>query len=159
MADHLSIFTVLDASGEKSTVSVFNGAITAVSIGGFLTDFGNLRSALDGIIQGTIHQEQWIGDRTVLSTTPPTNPGAQREAKILFTYRGDTTNKLYNFEVPCPDYAVIQLADPGNSDAVALDAPAAMVTFVSAFETIARTPDDDTETCTIVGARLVGRNI
>jgi len=156
---HLSEFTLLDASGEKSLHKMYNGAITAVSIGGFLTEFGAYRTALDAIVMGTVQQEAWIGDRTVLSNTPPTAIAAQREFKILVTYRGDTTNKLYNLEIATPDFAVWELADPGNSDALRLDQPTAVTDWVAAFEQLARTPDDDVETVTIVSARLVGRNI
>ena len=152
----LSIFTVLDVKGEKSTTALFNGEITAVSLPGFLTDFGAYRTALEGIILGVVHKEEWIGDRTVLSNTRPANNFAQRELKLLVSYIGDTSQKLFTLEIPTPDLASLTL---GENDSVVLADAGIMAAWVTAFETIARTPDDNTETVTVQAARVVGRNI
>lgn len=151
----LSIFTLLDFSREKSTVSLYNGDITAVSIAGFLTQFGALRTAIEGITLGVVQQEQWIGDRTVLSNTPPTNPFAQREMKWLVTYTGDTSGKIFTLEIPTADLTGRLIEDTDLADMTNTEVAA----FVTAFEDIARTPDDDTETVTVQNIRFVGRNL
>jgi hypothetical protein len=154
---HTSTFTLLDASGEKSSVRVYNGAITAVSIGGFLTQFGALRDAINGITLGTVHKEMWVGDDTVLSQALPASPWAQRELKALVRYQGNTSQKVFTLEIPTIDLGTVTLV-PGT-DLIQLDDGAEMAAFVTAFEAIARTPDDDTETVNVLDARVVGRNL
>lgn len=152
---HLSEFTLLDYSNEKSRVTVYNGAITSASIAGYLTQFGALRTAIEGITLGVVQQEAWVGDRTVISNTPPANEFAQRELKWMVTYTGDTSNKVFQVTVPTAD-ATGNLV-PGTD--LADLTTTAMAAFVTAFEAIARTPDSDLETVTIQSIRLVGRNI
>lgn len=131
------------------------GDITAVSLPGFLTDFGALRTAIEGITLGKVQQEAWIGDRTVLDNVPPTDPNAQREVKWLVRYIGDTSGKLYSVEIATAELAGGHLL--AGSDFADL-AETDMAAFVTAFEDIARTPDDDTETVTVQSIQFVGRN-
>lgn len=156
-----STFTLMDYSREKSSVTIYNGAITAISLPGFLTDFGAVRNAIDAITNGTMHKEMWVGDNTILSQIAPTSPAAQRELKWLVQYQGDTSNKLYQITLPTADPTGVDGSGrprlvPG-SDLANLD-NTQIAAFVTAFETIARTPDDDTETVTVLEMRLVGRN-
>lgn len=154
MAKHYGTFTVLDYSEEKSPVSFSFGGVTAINIAGFLTEFGNLRTALTNIILGTVQKEKWVGDDTVLSNTPPTSQNAQIELKWLLTYEGATTKKKFRQEIPTPDTSKLvvgtDLADMADTDIAA---------YVTAFETIAKSPDDDTEGVNVLDMRLVGRNI
>lgn len=111
---------------------------------------------------GSMHKEQWIGDDTVLEQDRPTSNWAQRENKILVTYQGDTSLKLFTIEIPTANLDVLTLSE--DSDAIVLvdgdgETPGPMEAFVTAFETIARSPDSDEETVTVLRARYVGRNI
>lgn len=155
MADHYTVTTLRDHSGELSAVKVYNGAITGASLAGFLANYGDLKTAIAGITLGELATDQWVGDRTVLSAAFPASAFAQRELKWLVQYHGNTTGKKFTCEIPTADLTgrVIQgtdLADLTNTE---------MAAFVTAFQTIARTPDDDTETVTIDAIRVVGRNI
>lgn len=152
-SQHTGSFTIMDYSEEKRSFSLSFGAITAVSIAGFLSQFGDLRTALGNIILGTLVGDQWVGDRTKYAETAPTDSGAQGELKFLFTYQGDTSNKKYRMEVPTPDTDKI-IAGTDKVDLTDTD----IAGFVTAFEALARTPDDDTETVSVIDARLVGRN-
>lgn len=152
----LSQFTILDRGEEKSVHTLFNGAITAISLPGFLTDFGAYRTALEAIILGVVHKERWVGDDSVLSNTPPLDNFAQRELKLLISYRGDTTDKLYTLEIATPDLTNLTFS---AKDEIELADAGIMAAWVTAFETIARSPDDDNETVTVASARVVGRNI
>lgn len=157
MAQHYGTFTIADRGQEKSTMTVFNGAITGASIAGFLTDFGALRTAVAGLSRGTIQKEMWVGDNTLLDNTwPDDDPEAQREDKLLVTYQGDTSKKLYHLTIPCINRTLLTFDTKG--DGVAIDTGAAVIAFVTAFEQIARTPDNDEETVTVVAMRFVGRN-
>lgn len=155
MANHVSNWTLLDYSGESSSVRMYNGAITAVSIAGFLTSFGNMRTATEGITLGTMKQEQWVGDLTLLSNTPPTNVFAQRELKWLVRYQGNTTSKIFTMEIPTADPTGRLIAGTDKADLTETN----MAAWVTNFEGFARTPDDDTETVTVLDITLVGRNL
>jgi hypothetical protein len=152
-AEHYGTFTILDYSEEKSSFRFNIGAITAISLPGFLTNFGALRTALGGIILGTVNKEAWVGDSTVLSNVPPADSNAQVELKFLLSYEGDTTKKVFRNEIPTPDTSKV-IAGTDQVDMADTDIAA----YVTAFETIARSPDSDTETVTVLDMRLVGRN-
>lgn len=151
---HTSGFTVLDYSEENSRTTISNGAITAVSIAGFLTQLGNLRTALGNIILGTVAKEQWVGDNTVLSNTPPADPAAQIELKWLVTYESVTQKKKFRQEIPTADPAKLI---PGTDKADLTDTDVAA--YITAFEAIAKSPDDDTEGVNVLDINLVGRNV
>lgn len=153
---HLSQFTYLDYSGEKSTVQIYNGDITAVSLPGFLTQFSAFKTALNAITLGNLHQEAWIGDRTVLTNALPSNAWAQREIKWLVRYRDNTSQKLFNLEIPTADLGGVTLLP--DSDFADLTA-SPMSLFVTAFEDLARSPDDAGHTVTVDSVQVVGRNI
>lgn len=159
-AKHFSTFTFSDYSNEKSSFSVYNGAITGASIGGFLGDFGALKTALAPITDGVLHKERWVGDDTIISQALPTDPDAQRERKMLVVYEGDTSKKKFTCTVPTArrklaDDTPLLLAGTDLYDLTVTEIAA----FKTAFETIARSPDSDTETVTILEMRAVGRNI
>jgi len=155
MANHVSVFSFRDFSRELSNVRMYNGAITAVSIGGFLTAFGGMRTALEAITLGVAAQEQWIGDLTVLSAAAPTNVFAQRELKWLVRYHGNTSNKKFTMEIPTADPTGRLVTGTDLADLT----ETSMAAFVTAFEAFARTPDDDTETVSVDEVVLVGRNL
>lgn len=152
---HLSQFTLLDYSDEKSRVEIYNGAITTASLAGFLTQFGAMRTAIDNITLGTLQQESWVGDRTVLSNETPTNNFAQRELKWRVVYKGNTSQKLFQIEVPTADPTgrLLPKSDRANLT------QGQMAAFVTAFQDIARSPEDDTENVTVQYIQLVGRNL
>jgi hypothetical protein len=152
-AQHTGEFSIIDYSEETSSFGFNFGAITAASLPGFLTQFGNLRTALDGIIKGVIGKEQWVGDNTVLTNVPPADNTAQVELKFLISFEGNTSKKKFRREVPTPDTAFVI---PGTDKVDLTAAPVA--SFITAFEAIGRTPDDDTETINVLDMTLVGRN-
>lgn len=154
MATHTYSVGIRDYSGEIGTTQVHMGAITAVSIGGALTDMGALRTAIDGVTRGVVARESWVGDNTVLSNAAPTDELAQRELKWLVVYEGNTSNKKYQVTLPTANPTGRLL--PGTDLADLTET--AMAAFVTAFEDMARTPDDDTETVSVLEIRLVGRN-
>lgn len=157
---HKSSITYGDATQETSKFEIYNGAITALSIAGFLTAFGNLQTATDAITLGTKRKQQWIGDDTVVSNSWPTDPAAQREAKLEVAYMDTTTEEVFYVTVPTIDFSVLVFV-PGGGDAVLFagdDASDEIKAFVTAFEAIARTPRSDTHAVEVVGMRFIGVN-
>jgi len=157
---HKSILNYGDATRESSSMTVYNGAITAISIGGFLTNLAALEDATDAIVLGTRRKTTWVGDDTTVTNAWPTNPAAQRESKLLVDYQDDTTEKPYQLTIPSIDFSKLVFV-PLGGDAVLFsgaDANADIVDWVTAFEAIGRAPDNDTHTVTVTGMRYVGRN-
>lgn len=146
--------TIRDYSNETSGTKIHFGAVTALNIAGFLAQLGDLRTALGNMILGIIARDAWIGDSTVQSNTTPSDTNAQIELKFQFIYEGVNSKKRYRIEVPTADTTKVL----PNSDKLDL-ADTDVAAFVTAFETIGRTPDDDTEGVNVVDARLVGRNV
>lgn len=157
---HVSGLSYRDATDEVGSFEFFHGAITAVSIAGFLADFGDLQTATDAITLGTRSSQFWTGDRTTVSNAIPTNPAAQREARLRVKYMDDTTEQQYTLTIPTIDFSKLVFV-AGGKDAVVFSgagAHADIVAWVTAFETIARSPDDDTHTVTVVKMRFIGQN-
>lgn len=151
--------TLRDDSGEITSHHVYTGEITAVSLPGLLTQIGAYRTAVEGITLGIVAKESW-GEDTVVSNATPTN-GAAREYKLLVQYQGATTEKPYTLTIGTVDPSVI-VRLPGGGDAVAFEAAngasAAIQAWVTAFEAMAKAPDDEAESVVVVGMRTVGRN-
>lgn len=160
MAQHYAIWTILDYSDETSPLKLYNGAITVTSLPGYVTDLGSFRTLTQNLVLGTVSKEQWVGDSTMISQVRPTDADAQRERKGLVTYKGNTTNKLYTLTIPTirtKTSGGASLIIPGTDLYNLTLAPVAP--WVAGFESLARTPDDDTEAVTVQQIRLVGRNI
>jgi hypothetical protein len=154
MAQHTAGITMLDYSEETSSTKINVGAITAASLPGFLANFGDWKNAVGNIALGTLARDRWVGDATTISNTPPVNPNAQIELKWFVGYEGDTSKKKFHIEVPTADPSKVV---PGTDRADLTDTDIAA--FITATETMGRSPDDDTETISVTDMRLVGRNI
>lgn len=157
---HKSRIVYGDVTEESSAMEIYNGAITALSIGGFLTQFGNLQGATDAITLGVRRQQSWIGDLTTVSNLWPTDRAAQRESKLLVDYRDTVTEEVFQLTIPTIDFSVLNFV-PGGGDAVLFagaGANAAIVSWVTAFEAMARTPRSDANVVEVVAMRYVGRN-
>lgn len=160
-------FTIIDYDREKSPMGFNMAAITAASLPGALTQFGALRTAIGGIILGSVSDEALYVNRTKITNVPATNPSAQRERKWLVKYE-DTTQffddpvnsipnagykKQFNVEIGTANFTSTNL--PNNGDEANL-ADTAIAAFVTAFEAIARSPYGGAVNVTQILA--VGRN-
>lgn len=144
------------AATETSPINIPSYQIDAANLAAWLTGWGDLKTAIDGIIAGVQAKELVVIYDTILSGAIPASPYAQRELKILLSYQGADTDRVFRLEIPTPDLTALTL---GANDSIVLADGDVMAAFVTAFEAVARAPDDDAETVTVVGARLVGRNI
>ena len=151
--------TFKDYTGEKSSARIPTIQVDAANLGQFLTDFGTYKSTMGAITIGNLNKELVSLYDTVISPDSATNPFAQRELKLKCNYRGDTSGDEWFFTIPCPDLSALTFASgaDGNSDYIDLADGGVMASFVTAFETIARSPDD-TEDVTLYSAQIVGRN-
>jgi len=145
---------ITDYSDEKSTFNVISVTANAGNLAAQQTLAADLVAAIDDLVIGEItKQEQCL----VILDSPaiPTSPYAQREMKWLVSYSGDSSGKKFNIEIPTPDITDNVVPNTDVADLSSADWAA----FVTAFEAYARSPENGTETVTVLGARLVGRNI
>jgi len=147
----------LDFSGERKSVQLFANEITALSIAGFLTDFGALQNALDAVTLGTRSGQSW-GEQTVVSNTRPAAKDAQIETEMLVLAQGLNSQAPFSFRIPTVDYTVFNYASPPSGDSVILSgagASAQTLALITAIQTVAKMPDDETEPIVVVGMRVV----
>ena len=154
MAGQVSL-TFQDYSTEKSNMRITTITPNAASYDGWNTDIAALKTALAAITLGELNTETRSALVDLVSSDAPTNALAQREVKWLVSYKGNTSEKVFRTEIPTADIVGHLLPASDLADLEETD----MAAFVSAFEDIARSPDNGTEACTVISIRLVGRNI
>lgn len=159
-------FTIMDYNREDSTTSFNNAAITAASIAGYLTQFGALRTAIEGIILGTVSDERAYVFNTRLSNTAPTDENAQVERAWDVLYEDNQpffdapVNAIPNAGYQKVFHMTIGTADlegrllPGSDFADLTET--SIAAFVTAFEAIARSPYGGT--VNVLQIKAVGRN-
>jgi len=147
-------FQITDYSNEKSTTVLNTTVLTAGNFAAQQTLAAALAAAIENLSIGELTKQ--INSVPVLDTPAiPTNPYAQREMKWLVQYQGDVSGKLFSSEIAAPDITDNVVPNTDTADITSTDWAA----FVTAFEAYVKSPDDVTETVTVIGARLVGRNI
>jgi len=143
-----------DWSGEVSGFEFTTLALDGSSYSALGTLYTALDDAIADLTNGQLAKKSF-GNRTVESSD--NGPfGANRENKILLTYKGDTSEKLFRVEIPCP--SLVEANFLANSDMLDM-ADTEVAALVTAFEDLARSPDNGTETVTVISLRFVGRNI
>lgn len=142
-------FSIRDNSREMGRTEFNIVDITVDSIGQTLTDFGALRTAIDGISIGVMAKEALVMDETNLSALAPTNPLAQKGIKWSVQYSDnqaffdDPVNaipnagfqQIFTNQIPCAD---LSLLDDGEEDLDLTVNPG--LAFRTAFEDIVRSP-------------------
>jgi len=149
-----NLFQITDYSNEKSNFSVTSITANAGNLAAQQTAAAALAAAVEDLSIGEL-TKQHMNLAIVDTPAIPTNPYAQREMKWLVQYQGDSSGKLFSIEIACPDITDNVVVNTDVADLASTDWSA----FVTAFESYVRSPDNGTETVTVVGARLVGRNI
>jgi len=149
-----SNFTIRDYSNELSNFGVTGVTLTEANFDAQLALYATLSGAVENLTIG--HLDKYNVAVIPLDTPiTPSNVNAQRELKWLVQYMGDVSGKIFQIEIAAPDLTANLVP---NSDVANL-ASTDWAAFVAAFEAVARSPDNGTETVTVTAARLVGRNI
>lgn len=147
----------LDHSGERQSVTIPVGEITALTIAGFLTELSAWNTALDAVTLGTPAQDQWSA-KNVLSNTRPASALAQVETRMLMTWMDATDETPDSMIIPTVDYAAFNYADPPAGDVVIIEgagASAATLALIAAFEALAKAKNDDSHDVIVTGLRVV----
>lgn len=145
--------TFNDYSDEKSSLTVHAAELTAANFDAEATEAGALSLAINALSIGSLVRRT-ISQVEIDNPDTPTNVYAQRELKWLVSYRGATSGKLFQLEIPCANLTdnLVVGTDIADITSTSWD------NFITAFEAYARSPDSPTELVTFEGARLVGRN-
>ena len=145
---------ITDYSNEKSSFGVTSITANAGNLAAQQTAAAALVAAVEDLTIGEVTKQQM---NLVILDTPaiPTNPYAQREMKWLVQYVGDSSGKIFSVEIAAPDITDNVVPNSDRADLTSTDWAA----FVTAFESYVRSPDNGTETVTVLRADLVGRNI
>lgn len=146
-----------DYSGEVKSIRMYAGEITAVSLPGFLTAFGALKTALDAVTLGVRSAESW-GEETIVSNALPAGKDAQIETELLVRVQGATSEAPWSFRIPTVDYTAFNFASPPAGDQVIIDgagASAATTALIDAIEALVKMPTDETEAVVVVGMNVV----
>jgi len=147
-----------DYSGELQSIpNLFSNEITAVSLAGFLTQFGALQTALNAVTLGVLARTRW-GEETIVSNDRAATKDAQVESEMLVSLRGATTEAPFSFRIPTIDYTAFNYADPPAGDVVILSgagATAATTALVTAIEDLLSTPWDEAEGVEVVSMRVI----
>lgn len=149
-----NLFQITDYSNEKSSFNVTSITANAGNLAAQQTAAAALAGAIEDLTIGELTKQ--IMNLAIVDTPAiPTNPYAQRELKWLVTYQGDSSGKLFTIEIAAPDITDNVVVNSDVADLASTDWAA----FVTAFESYARSPENGTETVTVIRATLVGRNI
>lgn len=145
---------ITDYSNEKSSFGVTSVTANAGNLAAQQTLAATLVDTVDDLTIGELTKQQMA---LVILDTPaiPTNVYAQRELKWLVQYMGNTSGKTFSIEIACPDVTDNVAPNTDIADLSSTDWAA----FKTAFEAFAKSPDNGTEAVTVIGARLVGRNL
>lgn len=149
-----STVTIRDYSQELSTFGYEAAVLTAGNIVAQTALHQALYDATEDIVIGVV-AKQSVAQFIDQSSAIPTLAYAQREMKALVTYQGNTSGKKFQVEIAAP-LLVGQLVEGTDTFDLTTTEWAAWVT---AFEAVAKSPDDVAEAVTVLGARFVGRNI
>jgi len=159
-------FTLMDYNREESTMSFNNGPITALTIAAYLTQFGALRTAIEGITLGTVTDERAYIFNTRLSNTAPTDEDAQVERAWDVFYEDSTQffdapinaipnagyQKVFHVGIPTADLPGRLLPESDFADLT----DTGIAAFVTAFEAIAKSPYGGS--VNVLQIKAVGRN-
>lgn len=146
-----------DYSGHTQSIRLFSGEITAVTLPGFLTQFGALATAMDAVTLGNRVKNSW-GEESVISNDRASAKDAQTETEMLVRVMGATSESPWSFRIPTVDYTAFNYADPPAGDHVIISgagATAATTALVAAIEALCKMPDDPTEAVVVVGMNVV----
>jgi hypothetical protein len=149
-----NLFQITDYSNEKSSFKVTSVTANAGNLAAQQTLAANLSDAIDDLTIGELTKQ--LMDLVILDTPAiPANVYAQRELKWLVRYSGNTSGKIFQTEIACPDVTDNVVVNTDVADLASDDWAA----FKTAFEAYVKSPDNGTEAVTVIGANLVGRNI
>lgn len=158
--NHYNTMSYRDKTGEVSSFTVFNDAITAASLPGYLTQLTDFRAKTEALLIGFNSRNTWVGDADDNGADLPASNYAQRENKLRVVYKDVVTNEEFEITLPTIDLNLLTFI-PGAKDYVQFSGAgvnAAVTQWVTAFEALASSPTDGTHNVVVIKMQFVGRN-
>jgi hypothetical protein len=138
---------------ESTTISLPVTTLSAANYAAQSALIAALITALEGITIGNPAKTETTILRSIISTTPASDPLAQRENKFLLRYHGTTLNVKFQASIGTADLTQLMT----NSEFVDLTAGAGLA-LKDAFEDIVKSPNDAAEAVVLDSVQFVGRN-
>jgi hypothetical protein len=138
---------------ESTTISLPITTLSAANYAAQSALIAALVTALEGITIGNPAKTETTILRSILSSTPASDPLAQRENKFLLRYHGTTLNVKFQASIGTADLTQLMT----NSEFVDLGSGAGAA-LKSAFEAIVKSPNDAAEAVVLDSVQFVGRN-
>ena len=142
---------------ETSNIAFSTYQITSVNTVAWDAAFVTFKSATDAIILGVQKKEDVSIHYNELSGALPASNFARRENKLLVRYSENVSGKGFRMEVPTPDNVALTF-ESGDANFVVLADGGVMEAWVTAFEALARSPDNILAV-TVDSIEYVGRNL
>jgi hypothetical protein len=138
---------------ESTTISLPVTTLSAANYAAQSALIAALITALEGITIGNPAKSETTILRSIISSTPASDPLAQRENKFLLRYDGTTLNVKFQASIGTADLTQLMT----NSEFVDLSSGAGAA-LKSAFEAIVKSPNDAAEAVVLDSVQFVGRN-
>jgi len=128
--------------------------------------FDTFMTRVGAVVLGDLERQSYINEQ-ISNWTQPTN-GAAREFKLLIQYQCTISGKTYRMTIPTLNPTIpVYVVNINARDVVRMDTPSQisqLVTAANAFLVAPDVPWDGTAyaydpACTVVGLKVVGRNI
>lgn len=152
------ILTFIDASGEKSTVSIGmdNVAADGANWASLLTQAATIRQAVTNFQGGALYEWSFVAERNRMTNIAPES--GEREDKWLVRYESADTKKVFSFEIPNRLWSMHPR--DGVSDFIDIhDAPNSLYTSLKAALEGGEMKAPNGENITILSIQAVGRNV
>lgn len=137
--------TIRDSSDETSASEWYAGDLTAASLAGALSQWGELRDAIQAVITGVEAKDQW-GDSTVLSDTVPTAAECQRGIKWNVLLKDNVTGIRSTRKIPTANLSLLPLVGGKRQEDLDLTAGVGL-TLKQKIEQFARSNVGNPVTC------------
>lgn len=138
---------------ETSSFEVPIITLTAANLTATNTLIDNLRNAILFYYLGNVTKDTVTLNRDNVGDVAAGNVLAQRENKLMLRYIGNVSNKIFRVSIPTLDLTTLvnhtEYIDLTTTEGAALK---------TAFEAVVRSPDDASETVTLLSGQFVGRN-
>jgi hypothetical protein len=139
------VLTIRDSSDEIGRSEWYAGDLTSVSLAGALSDWADLRAAIDAVIIGQQASDQW-GDSTVISSAIPASPLAQRGVKWSVLLVDNVTGIKSTRRIPTADLTLLPTVGGKRSEDLDLTAGVGLA-LKTAIEAFARSNVGNAVTC------------
>jgi len=148
----------IDAGGETGRMQGYAKLISAANFDAQESLWAALLAAVDAVTLGARQKDRY-NDESIYSVARPTN-GAARELKLLVQMVDDVTGQRFNFTIPTLDPTIPSYVQNISArDAVVTTTPSTITDLITAVEAFVVNPRAPGNAVTVIGLKVVGRNV